>query len=85
MGDFYDYNTHICTCLSDAFKKNVTNFTLGGVSRVKMLHFIKLCLKSISSHFGKKICVMRVTPILSVLTYLGGKKNFCCKSAPKVV
>ena len=35
-------------------EKNVTNVTLGGVSWVKMLHFIKLCLKSISSHFGKK-------------------------------
>ena len=38
-------------------EKNVTNVTLGGVSWVKMLHFIKFGLKSISSlfsHFGTK-------------------------------
>ena len=72
----------------DAFKKkkNVTNVTLGGRGGpdVKMLHFYKLCLKSISSHsesFWKKKFWMKNLPILTWMCYAKGhlQKKKCDK------
>jgi len=73
---------------------------MGGVLRVKMLHYQKLCLKSISSHseafLEKKFGVKNGggTPFFTNFNNskfffkcfdFSGGQIFFCKSAPKVV
>ena len=76
--------------LKDAFQKKMWQMShWGGGPDVKMSHFYKLCLKSISSHS------IPIPPYLAIFTNFSNSKNFynCfdlsggnffCKSAPKV-